>query len=165
MNALDILKNGHQTVLSSVEGLAERDWETPNVCGVWSVKEIIAHLASYEQMLVDVLRSLSGDDDTPTLDRYKLGIQQFNDYEVGQRQGRSVSEVLAEYEAAHAQAMTLLADIPVEGRRLNGTLPWYGEDYDLEDFLVYSFYGHKREHCAQIAVFRDQLVGLAAPVA
>ena len=51
----------------------------------------------------------------------------------------------------------LLAQIPYEGRRLNGTLPWYGEEYDLEDFIIYTFYGHKREHSAQIAAFRDQL--------
>ena len=38
-----------------------------------------------------------------------------------------------------------------------GTLPWDGEDYALDDFLVYGYYGHKREHSAQIAAFRDRL--------
>ncbi len=26
----------------------------------------------------------------------------------------------------------------------------------LDDFLVYAYYGHKREHSAQIAAFRDR---------
>jgi hypothetical protein len=30
-------------------------------------------------------------------------------------------------------------------------------EYALDDFIVYQYYGHKREHCAQIAVFRDKL--------
>ena len=30
-------------------------------------------------------------------------------------------------------------------------------EYSLEDFIVYTFYGHKREHSAQIAAFRDRL--------
>jgi hypothetical protein len=38
-----------------------------------------------------------------------------------------------------------------------GLLPWYSAEYDLEDYITYAFYGHKREHCAQIAVYRDTL--------
>ena len=30
-------------------------------------------------------------------------------------------------------------------------------DYSLDDFLVYSYYGHKGEHGAQINVFKDVL--------
>jgi len=30
-------------------------------------------------------------------------------------------------------------------------------DYALDDFIVYTNYGHKREHSAQIAAFRDGL--------
>jgi hypothetical protein len=33
----------------------------------------------------------------------------------------------------------------------------YGLEYALDDFIVYAYYGHKREHTAQIAVFRDTL--------
>jgi hypothetical protein len=28
-------------------------------------------------------------------------------------------------------------------------------EYALDDYIVYAYYGHKREHSAQIAVFRD----------
>jgi hypothetical protein len=41
MNAVDILKYGHQTVLRTLDGLPEAQWETGGVCGVWSVKKII----------------------------------------------------------------------------------------------------------------------------
>ena len=41
-----------------------------------------------------------------------------------------------------------------------GTLPWYGMAYSLDDVLVYMYYGHKREHSAQIAAFRDRLDSL-----
>ena len=49
------------------------------------------------------------------------------------------------------------ARVPLELRRKTGTLPWYGDEYDLEDLVAYSNYGHKAEHCAQIAVYRDTL--------
>jgi hypothetical protein len=53
--------------------------------------------------------------------------------------------------------MQLSAGVPANLLRQPGTLPWYGPEYALDDFLVYSFYGHKREHTAQIAVFADTL--------
>ena len=60
MNAVDILKYGHLTVLQTLDGFSESAWDTPGACGVWSVKDVIAHLASYEQVLVDVLTTFLG---------------------------------------------------------------------------------------------------------
>jgi uncharacterized damage-inducible protein DinB len=159
MNTNDVLKYGHQTVLQTIEGLPEAEWHTPGVCGVWSVKEIIAHLASFEHLLVDVLNSLLDESPTPTLDKFFEDHLQFNDTEVLKRRDKTVSEVWAEYEDTHAQTAALMNQIPPETRRQNGILSWYGAEYDLDDFIAYTFYGHKREHCAQIAVFRDQLTG------
>jgi hypothetical protein len=34
----------------------------------------------------------------------------------------------------------------------------YGKEYALDDFVVYMYYGHKREHGAQVAGFHDRLV-------
>ncbi|MFO7664109.1 MAG: hypothetical protein R6X18_16150 [Chloroflexota bacterium] len=40
---------------------------------------------------------------------------------------------------------------------VTGFFPHCGAEYDLEDFIAYSFYSHKREHCAQIAVFGNHI--------
>jgi hypothetical protein len=53
--------------------------------------------------------------------------------------------------------MSQIAQIPAEKLREAGTLPWYGMEYSLDDFLVYTYYGHKREHSAQVDAFRDKL--------
>lgn len=158
MNTDNVLQYGHQMVGQTVKGLPEKNWYTPGVCGVWSVKDIIAHLASFEKLLVDVLTAqLEEDHPTSTLDRFLEDYVAFNDIEVAARQHLTVAEVWAEYNDTQARTAELLAQIPFEDRRLNGALPWYGEEYDLEDFIVYTFYGHKREHSAQIAAFRDRL--------
>lgn len=157
MNATDILKYGQQTVLRTIEEFPETAWETPEACGVWSVKDIIAHLASYEEVLVDILAGFSGRQPTPCLDRFiELG-SRFNDAEVEKRRGRTVREILDEFNDAHAQVMELAARIRPEVFRQAGTLPWYGMEYALDDVLVYMYYGHKREHSAQIAAFHDRL--------
>ncbi len=157
MNATDILKYGQGTVLQSIEGFPETAWEKPGACGVWSVKDILAHLASYEEVLVDILSAFVGRHATPYLDKFTGLGGQFNDTEVERRKGRSVKEILDEFNDAHAQAMSLAAQTRPEQFRQVGTLPWYGMEYSLDDVIVYMYYGHKREHSAQIAAFRDRL--------
>ena len=156
MNAMDILRYGHQIVEQALDGLPDAAWTVPGACGEWSVQDILAHLASFELLLVDVLHSVLREGPTLTLTSFIAGPEQFNTREVSQRRGLLAHEVWEEYEGAYRKTLTLLAQVPIRVRRLNGTLPWYGVAYDLEDFIVYTAYGHKREHCAQIAAFREQ---------
>ncbi len=158
MNAVDILTYGHGTVQQALDGLTDAEWEREGACGVWSIKDIVAHLASFEHVLEDVLYSFLGGGPTPYLDDFRrLPPDQFNGEQVARRKGMTPRDVAAEYAAAHARTLSLLERIPEETRRQAGTLPWYGDGYALDDFIVYAYYGHKREHSAQIALMRDRL--------
>lgn len=157
MNINDVLKYGHETLVKSVDGLPDTSWEVSGVCGRWSVKNIIAHLASYEHLLVDVLNTLTSAEATPYLEKMGQLRGGFNDAEVDARTGKSPAETMQEYLETYAHMLTVLSKVPTETAKQAGALPWYGTEYDLEDFVVYTFYGHKREHAAQIAVFRDSL--------
>ena len=55
--------------------------------------------------------------------------------------------------------MALAGQISEETFQQNGTMPWYGDDYDQDDFIVFTNYAHKREHCAEIDHFQDQFAG------
>lgn len=158
MNAQDITRYGHLWVLRHIDSLTDDEWQTAGVCGWWSVKEIIAHLTSFEWMLADLLMTFIDAGPTPTLDQYKsMDGDAFNNVQVKQREGKSPAEILAEYNEANKKVTHALGLIPVETLRQAGTIPWYGLEYALDDLIVYAFYGHKREHCAQIAVYRDRL--------
>lgn len=162
MHALDILEYGHKTVLDSIAGLTEAEWTTPGAAGDWSPKDIIAHLASFEHILIDVFGQLRGAQRTLTLDRWLRDAARFNDEEVALRSGRPVRAVVSEYTAAYDETINQIIRIPDASLRQRGALQWYGAEYDLEDFIVYTFYGHKREHSAQISAQRDRLA-LAVP--
>ena len=158
MNAVDNMHYGHQAVLEAIHDLPVTKWNVPGVCGEWSVKDIIAHLASFERVLVEALASLLDEDiPTPTLDQFHQDFGNFNDREVARRQRMTPAEVLSEYKANHARVQAIAKQIPAETFRQAGALSWYGPEYDVEDFLVYTFYAHKREHAAQIEVYRDKL--------
>jgi len=158
MNPTDILKYGHLTVLNTVNAFPKGEVYTTGACGYWSVKDLVAHLASFELVLVDVLNNLLDPGPTPVLDQYLQGQEEFNDPQVDLRKEMTMDEVLDEYKAAHQEVWAAAEQITPEIWEQEGILPWYGQEYDLEDFIVYTYYGHKREHCGQIAVFRDNFV-------
>lgn len=150
MHPNDVLRYGDATLRNAIDGLSSEAWATP-VCGRWTARDVVAHLASYELLLGDVLLRVLGDEgDTPALDRL-LSSEAFNDAEVEARADRTPEEVFAEYSAASERARDLAARVPEATWRAAGILEWYGADYDLEDFLTYASYGHKREHAAQLA--------------
>jgi uncharacterized protein (TIGR03083 family) len=157
LHTIDVLHYGHLTVLHAVNDLPPADWLTPNVCGVWSVKEIIAHLASFELALADALRVARGEPFGGLLADLLRDGQAFNDTQVPARAALSPAETVAEYEAAHHAAQRMAAELPAAAFTQTGIMPQYGAEYDLDDFLAYTYYGHKREHSAQIAVFRDAI--------
>lgn len=157
MHALDVLKYGNLTVLRALKGLPYDDWNTPGVCGYWSVREIIAHLASFEYALIDALAVARGAPMGSRLGELLRDGQAFNDAQVAARIGLSPAETLADYEKAHAEAVEAAAALRSSLFYNTGFLPAYGMEYDLEDFITYAFYGHKREHSAQIMVFRDKI--------
>ncbi len=158
MNAHDVLMYGHRWVHLHLDVLTEEQCLAPNVCGIWSTKDIIAHLASFEWVLVDILNSCVSSAPTPNLDRFtSMDGDSFNALEVSKRQNQPVKMVVADYDNGYAKVMDILPKLSPEDLTQPGALPWYGMEYALDDFIVYQYYGHKREHMAQVAVYRDTL--------
>jgi uncharacterized protein (TIGR03083 family) len=158
MNAVDIFERGHQVVAKAVDGLPDADWETSGVCGVWSVREVVAHLATYEHMLAEALEMLAGADEaTPHLDEYRSRQPGYNEDKVAERRGKSPADVWAEYRAAYDRAVTALRQIPAEKLRAVGTIPWFDPQGSIDDLVVRYGFGHKREHATQIMVYRDRI--------
>jgi hypothetical protein len=155
MHTNDMLKYGQYFFMNALEGVDEAHCNDEGVCGLWSVKDIIAHMASLEQLLIEVLGWINDNTvSTPNLRSYgELGVA-WNDAEVDKRKAASYQAVLDEYLSAQARAAELIETVPLELQRKTGALTWYGAEYDLEDFIVYTYYGHKREHGAQINLFK-----------
>lgn len=158
MNTHDVLKYGHLWVHKHLSDLTEEQMLVPGVCGVWSVKDIMSHLTSFEYVLVEVFQQCLEGGETPTLDELvSRDGDSFNELHVDRRKDRSAKEVIAEYDQQYKAGIALLGRMSERDLREPGTLPWYGNEYSIEDLIVYQYYGHKREHCAQIAIYRDAL--------
>lgn len=156
MNIPLLLEYGNHNFLSNLAGLSEADWANQNAVGIWSPKDILAHVTVQEFMLAEVLGTFVGQTDTPYMAKQaSLGYDKLVETEIMARRGRSVEELLDEYKDAHSRVLAVLPKVPANKFSEAGTLPWYGEVYALDDFIVYNNYGHKIEHTAQLALFRD----------
>ena len=130
MNAKDVLLYGHQTILKELTGLAETQATTGFVTNKWTVKDIVGHLAAHEHL---------------------------NEFQADERKNKQYRELLMEYGSAHDFAMNMIGLLAPDLLKRPGTLPWYGPGYSIEDYIVYANYGHKREHAAQIKLFKLHL--------
>jgi hypothetical protein len=156
MNATDLLDYVHEWFLKKVNTMPEDQWDTPGATGEWSCKDILSHITSYEVALVPVLEEFVEKGKSET-DPFPKDHQQNNTDQTAKRRSLNYKEILSELNEANKKAMELLSKIPKEKQAENGLLNWYGEKYSLEDYLMYRYFGHKREHGTQIDVFIDHL--------
>jgi len=158
MYTLNLLEQAHDTVLRSVEGLPILGWYIPGVYGKWSVKDTIAHLTSCEYVLLDIIAEIKGSTNRPTLNRWLQDCHSFDQFEINQRQHKTVQALLDEYEDVHTETLIQALHLTDEMLRRNGTLPWYNEDSDLEQFIASTYYHHKRTLGEHVAAFRDHIM-------
>jgi len=156
MDTSELLQKGNLMVIQAVDGFPEVGWDIPGASGDWSVKDIIAHLASYEHVAIDVLNTFQGDEPTPNILKFLHHLDEFNNTEVEARKYLTVQQVMDEYQDTQVQTTSMLMQIPKDKIRQTGTMPWYSQESSLADFIN-RLYEHTREHCTQIALFRENI--------
>jgi hypothetical protein len=153
MNPIDMMRYGQRTIDELIDRLEPDDW-TAIALGVWTTKDLVGHLGAFEVRFADVLAPFMGEAPRTTLASEPLAT--FNDDQAAVRRDWPVDRVVAELRDAHALVMDLAARIPAEVWREVGTIPWYGPEYSLDEMLVYTMYGHKREHAPQLEAVLDR---------
>ncbi|MBN9390137.1 MAG: hypothetical protein J0I20_19070 [Chloroflexi bacterium] len=153
-----LLGYAHGMVTKSIAGLAENNRTEEVACGAWSARDVMGHLCTFKLYTVDVISTFVGNTATPYLDLMGQQRGNFGDEQVAQRKHFSFEENLLDYNVAHARMMALLARIPAATLHQAGTLPWYGMEYALDDFILYTDFGHQIEHASQLALLRDRVL-------
>jgi hypothetical protein len=147
VNPLDVMKYGQRTIDELIERYRPDDWSAIAL-GVWTTKDLVGHLGAFEVRFAEVLSTFIGE--TPRTNVREAPVATFNDDQAAIRRDWTVDVVVSELRDAHELVMRLARRVPA-GRWLEvGTIPWYGPEYALDDMLVYTMYGHKREHAPQL---------------
>ena len=157
MNVHAILKLAHKRIHDVVDPLEEVEWDLPEVCGVWSTKQVVAHLTGWALYFEEFLSPHAGlVGTTAYLDDFRqLGEDGFNAKHGTPAADESVTQIRAAYDDVWSRILRLATRVSAERWRQTGTLSWDSQG-SLEDFVVYAYYGHQYEHAAQIEEFHNR---------
>lgn len=153
MNAVDILFYGDKTWREAVDAVRDKEWHAVGATSQWTPQDVYAHIISYELVLGEVLAQALDGAPTPLTEAFGQDHEAWTAQQVELRRPHSLKDVQDEYVQAHARVMALAPRLTAEQWRAVGTIPWYGAEYSLDDFVVYANYAHKREHATGLKVF------------
>jgi hypothetical protein len=113
----------------------------PGVVDAWSVKDLIAHLATWEEETLKALPLIVAGKRPP---RYG-GVDRFNAAQSERNQRLSLTEARAWLADSHARLVALLEATPEA---------WFASETRFRHRLRLDTYGHYREHTAAVRAWR-----------
>jgi uncharacterized damage-inducible protein DinB len=128
----------------------------PGAVGVWSVKDVLAHIAFWERNAVSIVQAtargeaplLSDDDET----------ERTNASVVAQYYQRALSAVIADWQQAREELLEALENLEDEDLNDPARFPW-SDGRTLLDRIAVNSYDHEQEHIEQIRAWKDVLKG------
>ena len=157
MNPHDVLRFADGTFRRAIDALEPADWRRVTA-GVWTPKDIVGHVSAIHLLGVSALAEVAGED-APPVEQGLADDVDFNMSQAAVRASWPVERVIDEYDRVQADLRRVAALIDDETWRRVGTIPWYGPEYSLEDYLVYRVYGHVREHATHLGMAIDLRTG------
>ena len=140
--------------------LSAEEMIRPGVTGAWSVKDILAHLVSWEKLFLDWYSTgLQGS--TPRIT--PVGMSQkrmdaLNQQIYEKNRGRGLDDVLAEFHASHREIMAVIESIPEEDMFVHGRFAWTGT-LTLADYIAGNTCNHYAWAKSQLRTWAKRRVG------
>ena len=136
----------------SYAGLSVPQMLAPDVTGKWSVRDIIAHVTTWEEEALKHLPRVLAGGRPPRYSVTYGGIDAFNALTTAQKRGLSLSDVLAQQQEVHKRLVEYIRNAP-------------GEQLTRETLfrrrLRLDTYGHYPKHARAIRAWRDRSGGCA----
>ncbi len=148
--AIQKITKSRQAFLEALAGLADDDYTKEAVEGVWNVKDLAAHLESWERACVLPLREFAqGGSFTPE----KIPDHDaWNQRKSQHWRSRPLEAILKDFHATREELIALVASLPDECWSRQLDLPW-GECATLAEMLS-GLAWHEDEHRRPIETWR-----------
>lgn len=98
----------------SYAGLAEAELLEPGVTGAWSIRDIIAHVTTWEEEALKHLPSILAGRRPPRYSATYGGIDAFNALMTKQKEGLTLPEVLRQLDDVHQRVLDAIGRAPEE---------------------------------------------------
>ncbi|MEJ2266309.1 MAG: ClbS/DfsB family four-helix bundle protein [Anaerolineales bacterium] len=152
MNRQQLLKrldDAWADLKESYAALPDAQLLEPVVIGTWSVKDILAHVTTWEQETLKVLPLIIQGGTLPRYSTQYGGIDAFNALMTEQKRDLSLSDVLTQLAETHQRLLDYIQTVPEEQFRT---------ETRFRRRLRADTYSHYREHATMIREWRQRSV-------
>ncbi|MBK9713571.1 MAG: DinB family protein [Kouleothrix sp.] len=144
-DAIAALDRTRAELLDAIRGLDERALDRKGAVGDWSIKNMLAHIAAWEEWVVQALPARLAAATTPPDMRARLQDEdRFNAEEVAEREELTPGEQLMELERTRAELLAYLRGL--DQPTLARAQPWDTWPGTIPDYLLVSLRDHEAEH-------------------
>ncbi len=155
--AIQQLRAGRKEFQDAIAGLEEADMLRPKAADKWTLKDLLAHLASWDEEVVRVLQTFTmpGESQYTYVISDRNGFAVWNEEQVSMRRDHPLPDVISEFETARRdliQVVEGLTDPVLNRRRMTS---WGKPSTGFE--LVVTQVEHDREHAAQVRSYRKKI--------
>jgi hypothetical protein len=142
------LEKAWATIKESYAGLSDSQLMEPDVMGNWSVKDILAHVTTWEEEALKYLPLITTGGTPPRYIQYG-GINAFNAQMTEQKRRLTLSEVLKQLDETHSRLIDYIRSVPEEH---------FTQETRFRHRLRLDTYSHYPMHARAIREWRERLV-------
>ena len=149
---LDRLDQAWGAFKDSYAGLTDRQLLEPGVTGMWSVRDVIAHVTTWEEEALKHLPLVLTGERPPRYSTAYGGIDAFNAQATTRKRNLSLAEVLRQGDTVHQRLVDFVENAPEDQ---------LGSETRFRSRLRLDTYGHYAKHAEAIRKWRGRRFGPA----
>ena len=109
---LRVIRSEREKLDSNFEGLEDPQMVAPGVEVDWSLKDILAHIAAWERVAIDIVQSARDKVDLPAyIDKIFENVDAFNAQVYEKNLELSLTVIRSEFQTAHQDFLTLIESL------------------------------------------------------
>ncbi len=137
-NVLNEIKEGWLALQSILSSVPEDKMEEPDAADGWSVKDIIGHIATWEEIIIDRVQTIVGGHEVV---RPYSDLDDFNAQEVDRKSKLSLDVIQQQSLDSHQRLLRFLEDLPEEH---------FAKDSESARVITVESYKHYAGHAENI---------------
>jgi hypothetical protein len=146
------LRAARADLLAAIDGLTPAQMRIPGAVGIWSVKDVLAHLVAWESELVTALNQVENGQRPTIIDIDD--IDEWNDERYHENVRRPLEAILDDLTGVHKMLLKMVGDLNAKQLTDNRVYDWM-EGEPLHYLIEETATWHEREHVDEIRAWRD----------
>jgi len=150
---IEQIRQSRAALNAALEGLTPDQMLRPGVVGLWSVKDLLAHLCAWQSELITALSRVDSPKQTPSIVNIE-DTYEWNDEQYHINAPRPLDIVLEDFQGVHKHLVNAVQAL--DDKTLNDPRKFFWmEGEPLWYLIAENGFWHEKEHADQIRTWRD----------